>query len=112
MAVTLTAQALAAEIGINLDVHPDQLPRAERLLAAATAKVEAYASNAPETLQNEATIRLAGYLGGSDYGGVQSESIGPRSVTYTTPSVNAAMFRNSGAAALLTQHRKRRAGAI
>ena len=105
VAVTLTAEALAAETGAELE-------QARRLLAVATARVEKYAPVAPETLQNEAVIRYSGYLSGSDYGGVQSESIGPRSVEYTPPSNNAAAFRNSGAAGLLTHYKRRRAGAL
>ena len=105
--ITLTAQELRDVIGDNIP-----LAMAERLLAVAIAKVDDYAPSAPAVLKNEAVIRFAGYLGGSDFGGVQDESIGPRSVTYTPPSTNAAMFRNSGAAALLTSHKKRRGGLI
>ena len=55
MVVTLTAAALAAEIGATEE-------RATRLLAVATEAVTRYAPNAPEALANEATIRFAGYL--------------------------------------------------
>ena len=103
MAVTLTAAALAAEIGATTD-------RATRLLAVATAVVEGYAPDAPEVLQNEAVIRFAGYLAGSDYGGIVTEEIGPKKVTYTER--HGATFRNSGAEALLTRHKVRRAGSI
>ena len=105
MAVTLIAETLAAETGAELE-------QARRLLAVATETVEKYAPVAPETLQNEAVIRYVGYLSGSDYGGVKSESVGPRSVEYTPPSNNGAAFRNSGAAALLTHYKRRRAGAL
>lgn len=112
VAVAITAQVLAAEIGIDLDTNPDDLVRAERLLDVALERVNAYAPLAPVAAKNEAIIRFAGYLTGSDYGGVKSESIGPRSVEYTPPSTNAAMFRNSGAAGLLTIYRRRRAGVV
>ena len=105
MAVTITAETLAAETGAEIE-------QARRLLAVATAAVERYAPVAPESAANEAVIRLAGYWAGSDFGGVKSESIGPRSVEYTPPSTNAAAFRNSGAAALLTHFKRRRAGAL
>ena len=103
MAVTITAQQLADETGASLE-------RATRVLAVATAAVIQYAPAAPEALQNEAVIRFGGYLLGSDYGPITDESIGPRSASYVTN--HAAMFRNSGAAALLTRYRVRRAGSI
>lgn len=103
MAVTVTASALAAEIGATEE-------RANRLLAVATEAVQAYAPNAPEALANEATIRFAGYLAQSDYGTIRTESVGPMTVEYVTN--HAAMFRNSGAEALLTRFKRRRAGAI
>lgn len=101
--MTITAAELAAETGVDPS-------RATRLLAVATAVVIDYAPTAPDVLHDEAVIRFAGYLGQSDYGTVRDETLGPKSVTYTTN--HAAMFRNSGAAALLTRHRQRRAGAI
>ena len=99
----LTAETLAAEIGADL-------PRAERLLAVATEVVWRYAPCAPEALAIEATIRFAGYLAQSDYGTIRTESIGPSSVEYQLN--HAAMFRNCGAAALLTRHKRRRGGMI
>ena len=101
--VTLTAQQLADETGVTVD-------RATRLLAVATATVTDYAPDAPGPILNEAVIRFAGYLGQSDYGTVRDESLGPMSVSYVTN--HAAMFRNSGAAALLTRFKRRRAGAL
>ena len=78
---------------------------------AASAMVEAYAPGAPQALKDEALIRFAGYLAGSDFGGIVSEnSVGSAQVEYVTN--HAAMFRNSGAAALLTGWRIRRAGSI
>ena len=103
MAVTITAQEFAAEVAAGLD-------RAERILAVATAEVLEYAPNAPDAVANEAVIRLGGYLAQSDYGTVREESIGPRSVSYQMN--HAAMFRNSGAQALLTRYKRRRAGAV
>ena len=103
MAVTLTAETLAAEIGATEE-------RATRLLAVATEVVTRYAPNAPEALANEAVVRFAGYLAQSDYGTIRTESIGPMTVEYVTN--HAAMFRNCGAEALLTRFKRRRAGAI
>ena len=68
--VTLTAEQLAAETGATEE-------QATRLLGVATEACERYAPAAPEVMLNEAVIRYAGYLGGSDYGGVAEEAIGP-----------------------------------
>ena len=110
--VTITSAELAAEIGIDLAAHPDEITRAQRLLAVATERVNRYAPLTPSVIKNEACIRFAGYLGGSDFGGVTSESIGPQSVSYTSPTHNASAFRSSGAEALLSPYKVRRAGAI
>ncbi len=103
MAVTLTAEALAVETSADTE-------RARRILAVASALVEKYAPEAPEAIQNEAAIRLGGYLSQADYGTIRTETLGPYSVSH---QMNHAMaFRNSGAQALLTYWRERRAGAI
>ena len=101
--VTVTAQQLADESGAAI-------ARATRVLPVATQAVTDYAPDAPEPLQNEAVLRFGGYLLGSGYGEVRSKSIGPLSVEHVVN--HAAAFRNSGAAALLTRHKVRRAGAI
>ena len=60
---------------------------------------------------DEAVIRFAGYLAGSDYGGIVSESsVESATVTYSVNHADA--FRRSGAAGLLSPWRIRRAGAI
>ena len=46
----------------------------------------------------------------NDYGTIRTEEIGPKRVEYHLN--HAAMFRNSGAAALLTRHKRRRAGSV
>ena len=83
---------------------------AAHLGAVASALVEQYAPGAPAALKNEAVIRAAGYLAGSDFGAVAAEEMGPQKTEYSTN--HAAMFRNSGAAALLSRWRVRRAGKI
>ena len=110
--VTITAEELAAEIGINLAAHPDEITRAQRLLAVATERVNRYAPLTPSVIKNEAAIRFSGYLGGSDFGTVASETIGPQTISYTSPTHNASAFRSSGAEALLSPYKVRRAGAI
>ena len=105
MAVSITAADLSAEIGGDA---PGETTRATRLLAMATERVETYAPNAPEPMQNEAVIRYAGYFAQSDFGAVRSEEVGDRSVEYNMN--HAAAFRNSGAEALLSRYKIRRAG--
>ena len=84
---------------------------ANHLGSVAAAMVEDYAPGAPQPLKDEAVIRFAGYLAGSDYGGVVKESGLPgHDVEYVTNHANA--WRNSGAAMLLARWRVRRAGAI
>lgn len=101
--VTITADVVAAETGITEE-------RAGRLLDVAAELVGRYAPDAPAALLNEACIRFCGYLGQSGYGAVRSETVGPMSVEYQMN--HSAAFRNSGAAALLTGYKVRRAGPI
>ena len=70
--------------------------------------VQRYAPMAPDAMKREAVFRLVGYLYGSDYGGIASEATGPRTVTYTPNHADFA--RRSGALALLSPYRIRRAG--
>ena len=72
--------------------------------------VERYAADAPQALKDEAVIRYAGYLAQSDYGGIQQEALGPKSVTYQINHADA--FRRSGAAGLISPWKVRRAGKI
>ncbi len=101
--VTLTAEALATETGAELD-------RATRILAVVSATVTEYAPLAPTALLNEAAIRLGGYLAESDFGAVREESVGQLSTSHQTNHSGA--FRNSGAQALVTRYKIRRAGLI
>lgn len=98
--MTVTAQQLADETGADV-------ARATRVLPVAVARVERYAPAAPEDVRDEAVMRFGGYLLGSDFGGVRSESIGPREVEYVTNHGPA--FRHSGAAGLLSPWKVRRA---
>ena len=115
MAVTISAADLDSEISARTTSADDpnfatDHTRAARLLAVGTQLVQDYAPRAPAALQNEAVIRIAGYLGQSDYGTIKTESEGPKQVEYAMN--HAAAFRNSGAAMLLTRYKRRRAGAI
>ena len=104
MAVTIDAQGLADATGAELG-------NATRLLSVATIQVQDYAPKAPTALQNEAVIRFAGYLDqAGTYGAVASSAVGPLTASYVVN--HAPMFRNSGAAALLTRYRVRRGGKV
>lgn len=81
-------------------------------LAAAQGWVERYAPDAPESVKDLATYRLAVAVSQPDSLAVESEKLGPREATYFSPMVNAAAARNSGAAWLLSAYRVRRAGAV
>lgn len=102
MAVTVTLAQLAVHLRLSDD--PATAPTGAeavvlgRVLASATAMVERYAPAAPEALQNEAAVRLCGWLYDSDPSG-------------SNPGGPAAM-KSSGAVALLAPYRVRRAGAI
>lgn len=97
MAVTITAIQLAASLRIGDGVTALPEPQAgviSRILASATAMVENYAPTAPESVQNEAAIRLGGYLYDAPPGA---------SMRSTNP------FSDSGAQALLARFRVVRA---
>ena len=117
MAVTLTPQELAVRCGILPEVVEDDsggqivtYVRATQLLSVATPLVEAYAVDAPEALQNEAVCRIVGYLLDAGSGASSEKSIDSMSVKQIVN--HSTMFRNSGAAALLTRYKVRRAGAV
>ena len=103
MAVSLTIATLQTELGIDSAT-------ATRLLAVSTALVERYAPGPPEAVQNEAAIRCAGWLNEQPAAAVRSESVGDVSTAYT-PNMQSAL-RHSGAMALLSPWKIRRAGAI
>ena len=72
MAVTISVIQLAAALRIGDGVTPLVEPQAgvlNRILASATALVESYAPNAPESIMNEAAIRTGGYLFDAPPGG-------------------------------------------
>ena len=99
----ITAARLAAELGIDET-------RAGTLLEMALARAGQYAPTAPAAVSNEAVIRFAGYMNEANFGALRDENVGPLSATYQSSHANA--WRNSGAAALLSPWRVRRAGRI
>ena len=106
--VTLTAAQLEAEVGGGGNpANPDRLTR---ILVVASEIVLKYAPAAPAAITNEAVIRLGGYLAQSDFGTIRSQEVGAMKVEYVIN--HAMMFRASGAMALLTRYKTRRAGVI
>lgn len=103
MAVTITVADIARILKTDEDT-------ATRLRAVAKELVQEYAPDAPEYLLNEATIRAAGWLNEGGFGYVREGTAGPLTVSYATSQKNA--LYHSGAAALLTRWKRRRAGAL
>ena len=101
--MAVTADELAAETGVPVT-------RAGKLLAASLALVERYAPAAPEAIKDEATIRTAGWLAEQPAASVRSESTGDIATAYAPAMASA--LRHSGAMALLSPWKVRRAGAI
>ena len=101
--MALTAQGLAAELGVTQD-------RATELLGVVTALVNRYAPDAPEAVQDEAALRAAGYLNEQPGAAITSESTGDEATRYAAGNVSA--LRHSGAMALLSPWKARLAGVI
>ena len=103
MAVTLDATALAEALAVNQAL-------ADRLLPVAVALVTRYAPEAPDTIANEAVIRCAGWLSEAPASGARMERVGDISTTWTASATGA--LRSSGAMALLSPWKVRRAGVL
>ena len=95
---------LAAAIGATADAALD------RVGATAAALVEQYAATAPQPIKNEAVIRCAGWLVEQPAGSITSEAQGDIRTGFA-PMMHSAL-RHSGAMALLSPWKVRRAGAI
>lgn len=103
MAVTIGAAGLATAIRSTAEV-------AARLLPVVTELVQDYAEHAPESVQNEAAIRCAGYLAQQPSDARRSTTVGGVSSSWAVTHTSA--LRHSGAMALLSPWKRRRAGAI
>lgn len=84
--------------------------RIQSVGAAAAELVEEYAPGAAQALKDEAVVRCAGWLAEQPGAAIRSESVGDISTSYATNNMSA--LRHSGAMALLTRWKVRRAGAI
>ena len=94
MAVTLTVAELVA--ALRLLGTDEETAQATRLLAYASERVSKHAPDAPDVTQNEAVIRLAGYLFDMPFA--------PAGARYANA------LRNSGAGSMLLPYRIHRAG--
>ena len=103
MAVSLTDAQLVAALGVSPELSA-------RLLPVAVALVNRYAPGAHDAVANEAAIRTAGYLAEMPAAAVRSEAVGDVSQGFAVTHLSA--LRHSGAMALLSPWKVRRAGAI
>ena len=103
MAVTITEAALAEAVAVTR-------AQAARLLPVATALVVRYAPDAPDAMQNEAVIRACGYLSQQPESAQRSDRIGDVETQWAPNNLSA--LRHSGAMALLSPWKVRRAGVI
>ena len=117
MAVVLTPwPRLTSEVDAAVEclrqVLPDSLndARIKRLGATASAHVERYANRAPQNVKDQAAELFAGYLSQARTGPVTKITLANLDIERMTN--HAAMFRNCGAAALLSPWKIRRGGAI
>ena len=94
MAVTLTVPGLLA--ALRMGDSTEENAEATRLLAFATEAVTKHAPNAPDVVQNEAVIRVAGYS--------FDQPFASRGNAYANA------LRNSGAASMLLPYVVHRAG--
>ena len=103
-ALTAARACMAAAIGATDDATID------RLGSTVAALVEQYAATAPQSVKNEAVIRCAGWLFEQPAGSITNEAEGDIRTGFA-PTMHSAL-RHSGAMALLSPWKVRRAGAV
>ena len=103
MAVNIGSNVLAEALSVDSALGV-------RLLPVATALVERFAPGAPEAIQNEAVIRVSGWLAEQPGAAIRSEKIGDIETDYAVSNVSA--LRHSGGMALLSPWKVRRAGVV
>lgn len=104
VALTAATECLKTALGEDDDAT------AQRLGSVAAELVEREAPGAPQAIKNEATIRAAGWMHEQPAAAVRSETVGDISTSYAATHTSA--LRHSGATALLSPWKVRRAGAI
>ena len=103
MAVTITAAQLAEAIGTDSAT-------ATRLLPVGTELVNRYAPSTPDAIANESCVRVCGWLAEQPAAAIRSDKIGDIETDFAPTHLSA--LRHSGAMALLSPWKVRRAGAI
>ena len=104
----ITAADLRADLGLSAD-NPDDVKTAARLHAVALAAVNGYAPGAADDLKNEAIIRTAAYLHSDDPAVRPLRRMEVGEAVNLEPRAPGSALRLSGAAALLSPYRVRRA---
>ena len=106
MAVTIDYDALVSMLYRGGTVDRPDLVR--NVFDAAAAVVNDYAPAAPDPIADRAVVMLAGYMDDAPFGPRKYDRQGGVATIWdTTRATNA--LRNSGAAALLTRYKRRRA---
>ena len=82
---------------------------ATRLLPVSTALVEDYAAAAPVAIQDEAVVRVTGFLVATPSAAIASRRIGEVAIAYNTRR-SLAIMRGSGAGSLLAPWREHSGG--
>ena len=104
LSAAVGGRTLAADGTVDMDAT-------NALGETASALVEQYAADAPQAIKDEAVVRCGGYLAASDFGAIMREtSVADKQAEYVTN--HSAMFRNCGAATLLSPWKIRRARCI
>lgn len=103
MAVTLVAADLERDLGLKSE-------RAVQLAGVVKALVDGYAPQAPEDISNEAARRVAGFL--RDMAPSYLSKVDAGQLTLEYFSGVRSPLRHSGAMAILSPFKRRRAGAI
>lgn len=99
----ITSTDLATALSITEEI-------ADRLHPVALELVSRYSPDAPEAIRSEAIIRTSGWLAEQPMAAIRDEKTGDVSTAYATNNLSA--LRHSGAMALLSPWRVRRAGVI
>ena len=105
MAPTLTVAQVLEEVNAGI---PDTA--LQRHLDAASRLVQDYAEDAPVVLQNEAVLRVLGWLLDQPHASLRSDRVGEWERQYAAGMNNALV--HSGASALLARYSERRLGVL
>ena len=105
--MTVTYDALVSMLyhGPGTEDRPDLVAN---VYNAAVQAVSDYAPDAPDAIADRAVVQLCGYLDDAPFGPRKADRQGDQATIWDTARATNAL-RNSGAAALLTRYKRRRA---